>query len=59
MNNILLKKFLVSGYGRGFIDNFDQKSFTKYLRKTLVLCEIAHYLKRSISVFQEIILLGP
>ena len=31
----------------------DLQSFTKYLRLTIVLCEIAHYGKSLISVFQE------
>ena len=33
---------------------FQKQSFTKYLRQTIVSCEIAHYGKSSISVFQEI-----
>ena len=33
---------------------FERQSFTKYLRQTLVLCEIAHYGKSSVSVFQKI-----
>ena len=32
---------------------FQRQSFTKYLRLALVSCEIAHYEKSLISVFQE------
>ena len=36
------------------IDYFLKQSFTIYSRQNLLLCEITHYEKKGISIFQEV-----